>query len=110
MLSEVSDLFNLGINRKMLIMLKSFLYIQFHFSDQKNGIEYKKDLALKLWGMIENMLSEVSDLINLGINRKILIMLKSVIAYVILRFGPGFKTVLSLILVSLNFLKLFRQI
>ena len=48
---------------------------------QKNGIEYKKDLAMKLWEMIENMLSEISELFNLGINKKILIMLKSIITY-----------------------------
>ena len=54
---------------------------------------------MKLWGMIENMLIEILELFIVGINKKILIMLKSVKAYVILKLCPTLKTVLLLIFV-----------
>ena len=49
---------------------------------------------MKLRGMIENMLMDVSELFIVGLNKKIAIMLKSVKGYVILSLGLTIKTVL----------------
>ena len=48
---------------------------------------------MKVWGMIEKMLMEVSEFFMVEINKQILMMLKSIKAYVILRLGPNLKTV-----------------
>ena len=53
-----------AINYYQIIKFDRFSFTQLFFQN-------KKDLAMKLWGMIENMVMEVSELFNLGINKKI---------------------------------------
>ena len=70
-----------------MIVRKFENFIDFQFTQL--FIQTKKALVMKLWGMIENMVTEVSELFNLGIHTKISIMLKSVKTYVTLRLGAS---------------------
>ena len=56
---------------------------------------------MELWGIIENMVTEVSELFNLGINKKISIIYAKIgkRIHVILRLGLNLKTMLLSIFV-----------
>ena len=68
-----------------MILRKFENFIDFQFTQLFS--QTKKDLAMKLWGMIKNMLMKVSKVFIVGINKKISMMLKSVKTYVTLRLG-----------------------
>ena len=51
-----------------LIEIGNREFIDFQFTQL--FFQYKNDLAMKLWGMIEDMVTEVSELFNLGVNEK----------------------------------------
>ena len=64
-------------NEALLICLwKLKNFIDFQFTQL--FFQNKKDLAIKLWEMIKNMVTEDFEHFNLGINKKISIKLKSV--------------------------------
>ena len=52
-----------------MILRKLENLIDFQFTQL--FFQNKKDLTMKLWGIISNMVTEVSELFNLGINQKI---------------------------------------
>ena len=70
-----------------VILRKFENFIDFQFTQL--FIQTKKDLSMKLWGMIENMLMNVSKVFIVVINKKISMMVKSesVKTYVTLRLG-----------------------